>query len=124
MFAVIKSGGKQYVVHPGEKIKVEKLETPQDKEVVFSDVLLVAGDKPEESLVGAPYVAGYEVRGKVLAQDRGKKIIVYKYKSKKHYHKKQGHRQSYTEVEILEITTGGEKKVPAAAKKPNKKEGK
>jgi large subunit ribosomal protein L21 len=112
MFAVIKTGGKQYIVKPGDKIKVEKLDTPQDKEAVFSDVMLVAGDKPEESLVGTPFVKGYEVRGKVLAQGRGEKIIVYKYKSKKRYHKKQGHRQAYTEVEILEIC-GGEGKVGA-----------
>jgi len=102
MFAVIKTGGKQYVVSPGDKIKVEKLDASDGTEVFF-DALLVS-DK--ETLVGTPYVAGYKVKAKVLAQGRGKKIIVYKYKAKKRYHKKQGHRQAYTELEILSIETG------------------
>ena len=106
MFAVIKTGGKQYVVSPGDKIKVEKLDVSEGAEVSF-DALLVS-DK--ETIVGTPYVAGYKVRAKVLGQGRGKKIIVYKYKAKKRYHKKQGHRQSYTEVEILSITNGKEGK--------------
>lgn len=100
MFAVIKTGGKQYIVHPGDKVKIEKLTVSEGKEVVFDMVLLVS-DK--ETLVGTPSVKGYVVTGKVLKQGRGKKIIVYKYKPKKRYHKKQGHRQAYTEVEIVSI---------------------
>ena len=118
MFAIIKTGGKQYVVSPGDKIKVEKIDTSEGKEVSF-DALLVS-DK--ETLVGTPYVKGYKVKAKVLAQGKGKKIIVYKYKAKKRYHKKQGHRQLYTEVEILSIGTpavagqaGGAKKVAKRA---------
>lgn len=119
MFAVIKTGGKQYVVHPGDKIKIEKLEIPEGKEVSF-DALMVS-DK--ETLVGAPYVKGYKVKAKVLGRGKGKKIIVYKYKPKKRYHKKQGHRQMYTEVEILSIsdkraTSKTKEKISASAKKP------
>lgn len=113
MFAIIKTGGKQYVVSPGEKIKIEKLDASDGKEVSF-DALLVS-DPPAGggTLVGTPYVKGYKVKAKVLAQGKGKKIIVYKYKAKKRYHKKQGHRQRFTEVEILSITkgVGGVKKV-------------
>lgn len=102
MFAVIKTGGKQYIVQPGDKIKVEKLNASEGKEVVFGDVLLVRNDK--ETLVGTPYVKEYQVRGKVLRHGKGDKVIVYKYKSKKRYHKKQGHRQLFSEVEILDIS--------------------
>ncbi len=110
MFAIIKTGGKQYLVKPGDKIKIEKIDAPQDKEVVFDNVLMVAGDKPEETLIGAPYVKEYRVRGKMIGQGKGEKVIVYKYKSKKRYHKKQGHRQYFSEIEILEITKGDAEK--------------
>lgn len=127
MFAIIKTGGKQYIVSPGDKIKVEKLETPEGGEVVFDSVLLFS-DK--ETQIGAPYVKDYVVNGKILKQGKGKKIIVYKYKPKKRYHKKQGHRQLFSEVEIVSIgkklrgtrSPSGEKKVSAAKKKPSKKE--
>ena len=115
MFAIIKTGGKQYLVRPGDKIKVEKLDASLGKEVSF-DALLVS-DK--ETLLGTPNVLGYKVKAKVLSQGKGKKIIVYKYKPKKRYHKKQGHRQLYTEVEILGIAEeGGE--IKSAAKKITK----
>ena len=117
MFAIIKTGGKQYIVHPGDKIKIEKLDVAEGKEVVFSDVLLVA-DKDVQ--IGMPYVSGYKVKAKVLAQGRGKKIIVYKYKPKKRYHKKQGHRQAYTEIEILGIGKGAAIKAKSAAKTTKK----
>lgn len=96
-------------MQPGDKIKIEKLDASDGEEVSF-DALLVS-DK--ETLVGTPYVAGYKVKAKVLGQGKGKKIIVYKYKPKKRYHKKQGHRQRFTEIEILSITkgVGGAKKV-------------
>jgi len=108
MFAVIKTGGKQYIVSPGDKIKVEKLEISEGKEVAFSDVLLISDEK--DIKIGTPTVKGFKVRGTVLSQGKGKKIIVYKYKAKKRYHKKQGHRQLYTEVEILSIGSGVVKK--------------
>jgi large subunit ribosomal protein L21 len=112
MFAVIKTGGKQYIVSPGDKIKVEKLDAPEGGGVVF-DALLIFG---KETLLGTPYVVGYNIAAKVLRHGKGEKIIVYKYKPKKRYHKKQGHRQLYTEVEILSIkraATAAKKKVPA-----------
>jgi large subunit ribosomal protein L21 len=103
MFAIIKTGGKQYVVHPGEKIKVEKLPHQEGDEVVFDNVLLFSNDEAKEIQIGTPFIQGFVVKGKLLAQGRGKKIIVFKYKPKKRYHKKQGHRQSYSEVEIVSI---------------------
>ena len=101
MFAVIRTGGKQYLVSPGDKIKVEKL-NEEKKEVVFDEVLLVVSGKKTVK-IGDPLVKGAKVKAKVIKQDRAKKIIVFKYKPKKRYQKKKGHRQPYTEVEILKI---------------------
>jgi len=103
MLAVIKTGGKQYVVSPGKKIKIEKLDAEEGKEVVFSDVLLLEKNKKIE--IGTPLVKGAKVTGKVLKQDRTKKIIVFKYKSKTRRKTKKGHRQHFTEVEITKITS-------------------
>ena len=100
-FAIIKTGGKQYKVSPGQKIKIEKLEIVENKEVVFDEVLLV--EKDGETKIGAPLVKGAKVVGKVLAQGRSKKVTIRKYKSKKRYDVKRGHRQPYTEVEITDI---------------------
>ncbi len=101
MLAVIKTGGKQYVVKPGDKIKVEKLETPEGQEIVFSDVLLVEKNKKLD--IGAPLVKDAKVTAKVLIQGKGDKIIVFKYKAKKRYKRKIGHRQKFTEIEITGI---------------------
>lgn len=102
MFAIIKTGGKQYRVKQGDKIKVEKLDAEVGKEVTMSEVLLLAdGDK--ELKIGKPLVKGAEVTGKVIKQGRAAKVIVFKYKPKKRYHKKRGHRQAYTELEITNI---------------------
>lgn len=106
-FAIIKTGGKQYVVRPGSKIQVEKLLTLEGQEVIFDKVLLIGGEEGKENLIGTPYVEDYIVRAKVLKQGKGEKIISYKYKAKKRYHRKIGHRQLYSEVEILEILQGG-----------------
>lgn len=100
-FAVIKTGGKQYLVSEGKKIKIEKLEAEEGKEVIFDQVLLLEKSKKLE--IGAPVIAGAKVAGKVLKQGRADKIVVFKYKPKKRYKKKQGHRQSFTEVEITKI---------------------
>ncbi len=97
MYAIFVTGGKQYRASEGDVIYVEKLEGEAGQEVVFDQVLL-AGDK-----VGAPLVEGAKVTGTIEKQGRGKKIIVFKYKSKKNYHKKQGHRQAYTKVVINSI---------------------
>lgn len=99
--AVIKTGGKQYLVKEGDKIKIEKIEKKIGEEVVFDQVLLV--EKENNLKIGTPFVEGAKVIGKVLEQGKAKKIIVFKYKPKKRYRKKQGHRQPYTLVEIQKI---------------------
>ena len=101
MYAVIETGGKQYKVAPGQKLKVEKLDGNPEDQVVFDKVLLIKGDSLQ---VGTPYIEGAKVVGKIIQQGRGKKIIVFKKKRRKGYHKKQGHRQYFTEVLIEEIT--------------------
>lgn len=101
MYAIIATGGKQYKVSEGDKVRVEKLEGEVGAEVSFDQVLLVGGDKVT---VGNPCVEGAKVVGKITAQDKAKKVIVYKYKPKTGYHKKNGHRQYFTEVEITNIT--------------------
>lgn len=101
MFAVIRTGGKQYLVSPGDKIKIEKLDKEEGKEITFTDVLLV--EKSNKLEIGNPKVKGAKVMGKILKQDKAKKIIILKYKPKSRYKKKTGHRQPFTEVEILKI---------------------
>ena len=101
MFAVIKTGGKQYLVSPGDKIKIEKINKEEGEEVVFDNVLLL--EKQRKLEIGTPKVKGAKVIGKVLKQEKGKKIIVFKYKPKKRYKVKKGHRQPFTEVEITKI---------------------
>jgi large subunit ribosomal protein L21 len=100
MIAIIKTGGKQYIVKPGDKLKVEKLDKKEGEELIFSDVLLVEKDSKVE--IGNPLVKT-EVLAKVLSHGKGDKVIVYKYKSKKRESRKIGHRQPYTEVEIIGI---------------------
>lgn len=101
MLAVIKTGGKQYKVSPGQKIKIEKLKEQEGNEVVFNEVLLVQDDK--NLAIGTPLVEKAKVVGKVLKQDRYEKVVIFKYKPKKRYKVKKGHRQPYTEIEILKI---------------------
>lgn len=103
MLAVIRTGGKQYLVSPGQKIKIEKLDKKEGSEVSFSDVLLTEKQKKVE--IGTPKVAGAKVTGKVLKQDKAKKVIIFKYRAKKRYKVKKGHRQPYTLVEITGIET-------------------
>jgi large subunit ribosomal protein L21 len=98
MYAVIKTGGKQYRVSAGEKIKVEKIPAEVGAEVMLDQVLLVANG--EEFTVGAPLVPGASVKATVLGHGRGDKIRIFKMKRRKHYRKSQGHRQSYTEIRI------------------------
>jgi large subunit ribosomal protein L21 len=101
MYAVIATGGKQYRVSEGDVIFVEKLAGEADDELVFTEVLTVVQDG--EVKIGAPFLEGAKVTGKVLKQDKNKKIIVYKYKSKANYRRKTGHRQPYTKVTIEKI---------------------
>lgn len=100
-FAVIETGGKQYIVKEKDKLKVEKLAVEKDTVVKFDKVLLVAeGQKVQ---LGKPYVSGAAVEAKALDQGRADKIVVMKYKSKTRYRRKAGHRQPYTEVLITKI---------------------
>jgi large subunit ribosomal protein L21 len=101
MLAVIKTGGKQYLVSPGDKIRIEKVNTPEGEEITFSEVLLV--EKSNKIEIGTPLVKEAKVTGKVLTQSKAKKVIVFKYKSKTRHKTKKGHRQPFTEVEITKI---------------------
>jgi large subunit ribosomal protein L21 len=102
MYAIIKTGGKQYRVAAGEKLKVEKLAGDIGSELLIDQVLLVgAGDDVK---VGTPLVPGASVKAKVLAHGLGDKVTIFKMRRRKHYAKHQGHRQGYTEIEITGIS--------------------
>ena len=111
MYAIIESCGRQYKVAEGDVVFFEKLDVEEGKKVTFKEVVLVSDDNKVE--VGAPYVKGVKVEGKVVANGKGKKILVYKYKAKKNYRRTQGHRQPYTKVEITKIKTAAEKEAKA-----------
>ena len=101
MYAVVKTGGKQYRVSAGEKLRIEQITAEVGQEILLEEVLLVAdGDALK---MGAPLVAGAKVTAKVLKHGRGDKVHIYKMRRRKHYRKSQGHRQNYTEIEILGI---------------------
>ena len=101
MYAIIVTGGKQYKVAEGDTLFIEKLEANEGDTVTFDQVLAVAKD--DGMVIGSPVVEGAKVTASVLKNGKAKKVIVYKYKSKKGYHKKQGHRQPYTKVQISAI---------------------
>ena len=124
MYAIIETCGKQYKVSEGDVVFFEKLEAEEGKKVKFDNVILVSDGKKVE--VGTPYVKGAKVEGKVIAHGKAKKIIVFKYKAKKNYRRKQGHRQPFTKVEITSIKSAVEKadteKKTAETKTAEKKE--
>ena len=101
MYAVIKTGGKQYRVTAGEKLKVEQIPADIGQEIVLDQVLMIGGG--ESVKVGAPLVTGAKVTAKVVAHGRGEKIRIFKMRRRKHYQKHQGHRQNFTEIEISAI---------------------
>ena len=101
MLAVIKTGGKQYLVKKGDKIKVETLEGEIGDKIVFSEVLFLGDEK--EVKVGAPFLKDVKIEGKILKQGKAKKVVGVKHKAKKRYKVKFGHRQNFTEVEITKI---------------------
>jgi large subunit ribosomal protein L21 len=101
MLAIIKTGGKQYKVKVGDKVKVEKLEDAVGSTIVFSEVLFVGDEK--EIKVGTPFLTGAIVEGKILRTEQGDKVTGIKFKAKKRYKVKFGHRQIFTEVEITKI---------------------
>lgn len=101
MYAVIKTGGKQYRVAEGDTLQVEKLQGEPGDEISFDQVLLVGGD--DATKVGTPTVKGATVKAQITAQNRGKKIVVFKMKRRKNYRRKNGHRQPYTQIKITGI---------------------
>jgi large subunit ribosomal protein L21 len=117
MYAVIRAGGKQYRVAPGDVIRVEKLATGTDGQVEFPEILAVSGG---EGQIGKPE-SGARVLGQLVEEGRGAKILVFHYKRKKQYKKLRGHRQSFTAVRITEIAFGGQSfKAPELPKKQAK----
>jgi large subunit ribosomal protein L21 len=101
MYAVIKTGGKQYRVSQGDRLKVEKLPGNVGDTVTFGEVLMIGGESVK---LGSPLIGGASVQAKVIAQDRAKKIIVFKFRRRKNYRRKAGHRQPFTALEITGIT--------------------
>ena len=101
MYAVIKTGGKQYRVAAGEKIKVEQIPADVGAEITLDQVLMVG--EGESVKIGAPLIAGAKVTAKVIAHGRGPKVKIFKMRRRKHYQKHQGHRQNYTEIQISAI---------------------
>jgi large subunit ribosomal protein L21 len=102
MYAVIKTGGKQYRVEPNTVLRVEKLEGDKGKTVEFGEVLLIADG--ENVKIGAPMVQGAKVTGEILGQEKGEKLIVFKFRRRKAYRRKNGHRQNYTAIKITNIS--------------------
>ncbi|MFO0552582.1 MAG: 50S ribosomal protein L21 [Polyangiaceae bacterium] len=101
MYAVIKTGGKQYRVTEGQELRIEKLAGNAGDAITFSDVLLIGGDTPK---IGKPMVAGASVSATIKHHDRSAKIVVFKFRRRKNYRRKNGHRQPYTLVKITGIT--------------------
>jgi len=101
MYAIIETGGKQYRVSVGDEVLVEKLDKDEGESVTFDRVLAVT--KKNELVIGQPLVAGAKVTGKVVGQGKGEKILVFKYKAKSNYRRRQGHRQPFTKVLIEKI---------------------
>ncbi|GFN34494.1 50S ribosomal protein L21 [Tepidimicrobium xylanilyticum] len=101
MYAIIETGGKQYRVQEGDVVFVEKLDVEEGEKIDLSKVLLIK--KEDDLVIGRPYVEGAKVEATVLKQGKSKKIIIFKYKPKKNYRKKQGHRQPYTKLKIEKI---------------------
>ena len=101
MYAVIKTGGKQYKVQAGDTLRVEKLDAEEGKQIKISDVLMLVDG--ENVTVGTPYIEGSSVSAKVNGHGRGRKINIIKFQRRKHHRKQMGHRQAYTELSILDI---------------------
>jgi len=106
MFAVVKTGGKQYKVEEGKKIRVEKIEGKIDKEIDLGQVLVIFDG--QKLICGNPTIKHAKIKAKIIDQARGQKVMVIKYKSKKRYRRKKGHRQNFTTLEIKKISIGRE----------------
>ncbi len=105
MYAVIQTGGKQYRVEPGKTVVVEKLDGDKGAQVVFDQVLLVSSGDGGNISVGKPTVAGAKVTGEIVEQGRGDKLVVFKFRRRKNYVRRNGHRQNYTAVKIAAINS-------------------
>ena len=103
MYAIIENGGKQYKIEEGKKVKLEKIEAPAGEEIRIDNVLAINGEAG--TVIGNPYITGAYINGKVVAQGRDKKVTIFKYKRRKDYKIKKGHRQAYTELLIEKIVT-------------------
>ena len=105
MYAVVETGGKQYKVSPGQQLRVERLDGEAGTKVVLDKVLMIGGDTEggQESRVGSPVVDGAQVVGRIVSQEKTKKVLVFKKKRRKDFRKTQGHRQQVTKLEIEEI---------------------
>ena len=119
MYAIIKTGGKQYRVQENDVLKIEKLDAAVGETVTFDEVVAVGGDKLQ---VGTPFVEGCAVQAEVLEQGKNEKVIIFKYKAKKDYRRKNGHRQPYTLVKVTGIGAAAKKAAPAKAKATEKAE--
>lgn len=104
MYAIVRTGGKQYKVRTGDIIKIEKLEGARGNAVAFNDVLMIVDESSNTITVGNPFVANAQVSGEIQRQTKAKKVIIFKYRRRKNFRKKTGHRQLVTEVKIKEIT--------------------
>ncbi len=118
MYAVIKTGGKQYKVEAGATLKVEKLLGDVGSKLVIDKVLMI--NDGDNTTIGAPLVAGATVSATVLSHGRADKVMIFKFRRRKHYRKTQGHRQSFTEIQIGEILAAGTASSKSAAAKPAK----
>ncbi|HSI44400.1 MAG TPA: 50S ribosomal protein L21 [Methylotenera sp.] len=118
MYAVIKTGGKQYRVVAGEKLKVEKLAADVGATVTLDQILMVSDGAT--TTIGSPIIAGATVSATVVSHGRGDKVMIFKFRRRKHYRKTQGHRQSYTEIQIGDISASGKAAKPAKAAKAAK----
>jgi large subunit ribosomal protein L21 len=103
MFAVIRTGGKQYRVAEGDVLKIERVDGEAGAKLTFGEVLMLGGDKPRQ---GAPLISGASVAGEIVAQKREPKVVAFKKKRRKNTHRKRGHRQHMTTVKITSITAG------------------
>ncbi len=113
MYAIVRIGGRQYPVEEGRFIVVEKLPYEVGEKIVLDEVLFISDEKKPK--VGQPLVSGASVKAEVIRQFKGKKVVVFKYRPKTRYRRKQGHRQNYTKLMIHEIQTGKKKSTKAAA---------
>lgn len=103
MIAVVKTGGKQYLLKEGEELRIEKLEGEKDDTITLTEVLLLANDDGSDVKIGTPTIAGAQVTAKVVEQGRSKKIVIIKFKSKVRFRRKAGHRQPYTKLKIEKV---------------------